>query len=298
MPLPAVSSWSRKKIIMLVLGILVLIIIIVASCVICLYSTSRGTNTSKTWKGRGTTRNLKEIVLGRCYDYLNQNPDMGKKDCNAIWTEFTKVLYHKDPCSITVNNYRTIAGLTEQNVYCNKSLLWSRTNDLVHQYTKASDFMTLEDTFLGYLFNGLTWCGMDDSTGMNFESCPAWNECANNTISSFWKMASATFARLSCGLVQVMLNGSVDGDIVRKESILRSIEIPSMNPERVREVTLWIMQDIDGPDRNSCSSPSVLELQSYIEQHNLTYSCIDNYRPVQLLQCMEDPGSLVCKSYN
>lgn len=41
-----------------------------------------------------------------------------------------------------------------------QSLFWSKTNDLAHRYTKSSHgFLTLEDTLLGYMFDGVSWCG-------------------------------------------------------------------------------------------------------------------------------------------
>ncbi|KAM5194095.1 ADP-ribosyl cyclase/cyclic ADP-ribose hydrolase 1-like [Mantella aurantiaca] len=250
---------------------------------------------NKRYKGRGTTPNLRNIIVGRCYHYTTLYPGTGVKDCNSIWQELTDAVFRKDPCNITEEDYEKLAQVASQTIPCDKTLLWSRTNDLVHRYTKATeDFMTLEDTFLGFLFNGLTWCGKLASPGMNYNSCPAWNECSNNSLLSFWKMASATFAQSSCGIVNVMLNGSVDGAIARNESILRTVEIPSMNSEKVSEVKLWIIDDIQGQDKNSCNSASLLELQHYIEEHKLTYSCIDNYKPVQALQCVDNPDHHVC----
>ncbi|KAG8453526.1 hypothetical protein GDO86_000235 [Hymenochirus boettgeri] len=82
---------------------------------------------------------------------------------------------------------------------------------------------------------------------MNPDSCPAWDECDHNPISSFWKKASATFAKSSCGIVKVMLNGSADGGVARKESILRTVEIPSMNQNAVSEIQFWIMDNVMAP---------------------------------------------------
>ncbi|KAE8629198.1 hypothetical protein XENTR_v10000392 [Xenopus tropicalis] len=192
--------------------------------------------------------------------------------------------------------YRRLIINAMINLYiCPQSLLWSKTNSLVHRYTKASqDFLTLEDTFLGSMFDGLMFCGKSYSSEMNYDSCPAWDECDHNAISAFWKTASATFAKASCGVVNVMLNGSADGGVARKESILRTVEVPSMNVNAVSEVRLWIMDNLEGPDKNSCNTESVLELKAYIEQHNLAFSCVDNYKPVQLLQCIETPDLPAC----
>uniref|UniRef100_A0A6I8RHV3 ADP-ribosyl cyclase/cyclic ADP-ribose hydrolase 1 n=1 Tax=Xenopus tropicalis TaxID=8364 RepID=A0A6I8RHV3_XENTR len=228
------------------------------------------------WKGQGTTKNLKDIVLGRCYNYITMNPNIWLRNCDAIWERLTDAVYKKNPCNITEEDFKPLAALASQTIPCNKSLLWSKTNSLVHRYTKASqDFLTLEDTFLGSMFDGLMFCGKSYSSAM----ATGW---------------AVLFAKASCGVVNVMLNGSADGGVARKESILRTVEVPSMNVNAVSEVRLWIMDNLEGPDKNSCNTESVLELKAYIEQHNLAFSCVDNYKPVQLLQCIETPDLPAC----
>ncbi|KAM4052194.1 ADP-ribosyl cyclase/cyclic ADP-ribose hydrolase 1-like isoform 2-T2 [Anomaloglossus baeobatrachus] len=227
-------------------------------------------NPSKKYNGAGTTYNLRNIIIGRCYHYMSLHPGVGDKNCSGIWQELVDAVQRKDPCKITEEDYKHLALMAVQTIPCDKTLLWSRTNDLVHRYTKATEnFITLEDTFLGFVFNGLMWCGKTFRPGMNFKCCPAWNECDHNSILSFWKMASAAFARASCGSVNVMLNGSADGDIARKESILRTVEIPTMDPTRVSEVNVWVIDDIQGEDK-----------------------------PVQALQCAENPNHAACNRCN
>ncbi|XP_075050784.1 ADP-ribosyl cyclase/cyclic ADP-ribose hydrolase 1-like [Mixophyes fleayi] len=280
------QHWTRS--------ILALAVIILTPCVVNSHAPSKKEQPQK-WSGPGTSQNLRNILVGRCFHYMSLYPDVGQKNCYGIWDALINAVYRKNPCNITEEDYEQLANVTGQTIPCDKTLLWSRTNDLVHRYTKATEnFVTLEDTFLGFLFNGLMWCGKTSGPGMNFKSCPAWNACDNNAISSFWKMASATFARTSCGVVNVMLNGSTDGAIARKESILRTVEIPSMDPANVSEVKLWVIDDITGEDRNSCNSESLLELKKYIEEHKLKYSCIDNYKPVQALQCVNNYDQAAC----
>ncbi|XP_018426666.1 PREDICTED: ADP-ribosyl cyclase/cyclic ADP-ribose hydrolase 1-like isoform X2 [Nanorana parkeri] len=280
-------------------SILALSVIILASCYSDAEEECFMKLLNKRYKGPGTTPNLKNIIVGRCYHYMSLYTNKWVKDCSRIWYELTDAVFRKDPCNVTEEDYINLSQVAAQTIPCDKTLLWSRTNDLVHRYTKATEnFMTLEDTFLGFLFNGLTWCGKSASSGMNYHSCPAWDECSNNSLSSFWKMASANFAQASCGIVNVMLNGSADGAITRKESILRMVEIPSMDPDKVSEVKLWVIDDIQGQDKNSCHSGSLVELQHYIEGHNLTYSCVDNYKPVQTLQCVDNPDHHVCNQCN
>lgn len=47
-------------------------------------------------------------------------------------------------------------------------MLWSKTSELVHKYTKdkgKKDCFTQEDTLLGNILNDETWCGKEDSNG-------------------------------------------------------------------------------------------------------------------------------------
>ncbi|XP_068123787.1 ADP-ribosyl cyclase/cyclic ADP-ribose hydrolase 1-like [Hyperolius riggenbachi] len=276
-------------------SIIALALIILASCLGETWAAGPTKLQNKRWKGAGTTQNLKNIIVGRCYHYLSLYPAIGEKDCNGIWQELSDAVFKKDPCNITEADYQKLAEVAGQTIPCDKTLLWSRTDDLVHRYTKATgNFVTLEDTFLGFLFNGLTWCGRPNQPGMNYKSCPAWNECDNNSLTSFWKMASAAFARASCGTVNVMLNGSVDGAIARRESFFRTVEIPSMNPDKVSEVKLWVIDDIEGEDKNSCNTDSLLELKLFIQLHKLKFSCIDNFKPVQALQCVGNYEHAAC----
>nr|KAG8537342.1 hypothetical protein GDO81_024692 [Engystomops pustulosus] len=56
----------------------------------------------------------------------------------------------------------------------------------------------------------------------------------------------------------------------------------------------FLISKFDSYFRNSCDSASLMELENYIEEHKLKYSCIDNYRPVQALQCADNPDHAAC----
>ena len=64
----------------------------------------------------GSTPRIKEIVLGRCYDFQKKRigPDTSKwKDCNKIWEAFHKGFAYKDPCKLTQNDYKDFFAATE-----------------------------------------------------------------------------------------------------------------------------------------------------------------------------------------
>ncbi|XP_007424925.2 ADP-ribosyl cyclase/cyclic ADP-ribose hydrolase 1 [Python bivittatus] len=196
---------------------------------------------------------------------------------------------------MTEEDYQPLMEMARQSIPCNKSLFWSKTHDLVHRYTKINnDFLTLEDTLLGYIADGISWCGNPFDSGVNYESCPKWTECESNPSSVYWKLASKMFAEASCGTVQVMLNGSTASGAFRKSSIFGSVEIVNLNPEKVSKMQIWLMHDIDGPQRESCTGHSIAQLKEILKNHNISVSCEDNYRPAQLLQCTRNPNHTAC----
>lgn len=67
------GSARRRQRCVLLAGIAILLIALVLAAVLASALTGRKEEASPEplrWQGRGTTRNLREIVLGRCYSYL------------------------------------------------------------------------------------------------------------------------------------------------------------------------------------------------------------------------------------
>ena len=63
----------------------------------------------------GSTPKIKEIVLGRCFDFQNEKlgPDKSKwKDCNKIWEAFHKGFAYKNPCKLTQDDYKPFFSAT------------------------------------------------------------------------------------------------------------------------------------------------------------------------------------------
>ncbi|KAF2976502.1 hypothetical protein EK904_014322 [Melospiza melodia maxima] len=95
------------------------------------------------------------------------------KDCLKIWESLKDAFIYKNPCNITPEDYQPLMELARHPIPCNKtlylisqSLFWSKTNDLVHRYTKSNqNFLTLEDTLLGYMADRVSWCGDPSAPG-------------------------------------------------------------------------------------------------------------------------------------
>ncbi|KAI7790200.1 putative ADP-ribosyl cyclase 1-like, partial [Triplophysa rosa] len=111
--------------------------------------------------------------------------------CEDIWSAFVQAYVGKDPCSVPPEAYNPLVNSVQQKIPCNKNLFWSRTKDMAHAFTKNRDcLMTLEDTLMGFMFDGLKWCSSNGSKETFTTGCPGWTECANNPVRSFWSRAS------------------------------------------------------------------------------------------------------------
>ncbi|KAG3276877.1 ADP-ribosyl cyclase/cyclic ADP-ribose hydrolase 1 [Ictidomys tridecemlineatus] len=250
------------------------------------------------WHGRGTTSHFSEIVLGRCFTYTQLiRPELRDQDCRKILDAFKSAFLSKNPCNITKEDYQPLLKLDTQTIACNKTLFWSKLKDLAHQYTGVQqELVTLEDTLLGYMADRLTWCGDPSTSDLNYQSCPHWrNDCSNNPGSVFWKAISQKFAEAACGVVQVMLNGSLT-EPFDKNSIFGSVEIFNLRPEKVHTVQVWVMQDIGKGPSDSCSGSSLNELKLIVNKRNMTFVCQNNYRPARFVQCVKNPEHPSCRS--
>ncbi|XP_016079659.1 PREDICTED: ADP-ribosyl cyclase/cyclic ADP-ribose hydrolase 1-like, partial [Miniopterus natalensis] len=114
------------------------------------------------------------------------------KNCPQIKDAFIKAFISKDPCKSTEQDYKELMDLTSQTIPCNKSILWSKSEELTKLYSHAyPELFMLEDTLMGYIADNLTWCGDEGSSEINSQSCPDWTyECTNNTMYVFWKTVS------------------------------------------------------------------------------------------------------------
>ena len=57
--------------------------------------------------GKGSTPHLKDIVLGRCWDFQVQKQHaVSAKNCSKIWELFYTAFAYKDPCNTTFADYK------------------------------------------------------------------------------------------------------------------------------------------------------------------------------------------------
>ncbi|XP_048220455.1 ADP-ribosyl cyclase/cyclic ADP-ribose hydrolase 1 [Perognathus longimembris pacificus] len=277
----------RKCLICLGVGLLVVAVSVVTVVGVLKWRQSK----PLAWNGTRTTPHFSEIFLGRCYTYTQVlRPGLGNPDCVSIMNAFKSAFISKNPCNITEEDYRPLIELDKQAIPCNKSLFWSKSNDLAHQYTQIQrEMFTLEDTLLGYMANDLSWCGDPNTSEMNEHSCPNWRlNCPNNPVSVFWKVLSRKFAENACGVAQVMLNGSLLTPF-DKSSTFGSVEVLHLNPQKVHTLQAWVMNDLGILPSASCSKTSINELKMIVNQKHISFECHPNYRPARLIQCVKTP---------
>ncbi|XP_024068045.2 ADP-ribosyl cyclase/cyclic ADP-ribose hydrolase 2 [Terrapene carolina triunguis] len=243
----------------------------------------------KKWKGEGTTSNLESIVIGRCYEYIRiVNPSVGEKNCTEIWEAFKKAFINKDPCNILPSDYELFINLSLHTIPPNKSLFWENNHLLVTSYSdRTRRYMPLCDTLIGSFGDFLNWCGQANDTGFNYDSCPNTEECENNAVESFWKIASITYAKQSSGVIYIMLNGSAIGGAYPVKGFFADYEVPNFQKDRISRIEIWVMDDIGGPDLDSCGRGSVQILEERLKTMGYDITCIDNYKSVLLLKCLD-----------
>ncbi|KAK1346039.1 hypothetical protein QTO34_008508 [Cnephaeus nilssonii] len=242
-------------------------------------------------------------------------------DCGQIGKAFMNAFLSKDPCHSSEQDYQLLLKLTNQTTPCHTSVFWSKSNQLAHLYTRVrQDMFTLEDTLIGYIADGLYWCGDAGSSGLNAPVLVLSNEQNDDSklvtvfLSGVWRVrfpwvskapglsgkqtARLTalkelsvavakpirkliltmsqslgiecrgivgflflfqFAENACGVVQVVLNGSITNTFDKNRYWGR----------RVMGA---------GGGHHSCSSPIIDDLKFILSKRNISFTCQDDYR--------------------
>uniref|UniRef100_A0AAX7T851 ADP-ribosyl cyclase/cyclic ADP-ribose hydrolase n=1 Tax=Astatotilapia calliptera TaxID=8154 RepID=A0AAX7T851_ASTCA len=276
----------RRKRCVILIVIVVLIVIVIIAVVLGLTL-------------RQNKSEFKSTFLSRC-EKFNQT------DCQKVWDAFEQAYVNKDPCKVAVEAYDPLIVAAPFKPQCNRMMFWSKTKDVVHGFTEKRDcFVTLEDTLLGSVLDGLTWCGKEGSKGTFTTGCPGWSECENNPVRSFWRRISAAFADVACGDVTAMLSGSIDTPFnptrkkapaesgsgrgiccnrledstkdmlwktARDNNIFASIEVVRFQASRIK--SLNVVMVLQQNAKSNCTDPSLKNLRQTLDT-GITYSCKD-----------------------
>ncbi|ERE90706.1 ADP-ribosyl cyclase/cyclic ADP-ribose hydrolase 2 [Cricetulus griseus] len=240
------------------------------------------------WSGPGTTPHLQSIFLGRCAEYttlLSLQP--GNKNCTAIWEAF-KVVLDKDPCSVLPSDYDLFINLSRHSIPRDKSLFWENNHLLVMSFSENTRrLMPLCDVLYGNVGDFLSWCRQENASGLDYQSCPTSEDCENNAVDSYWKSASMQYSRDSSGVINVMLNGSEPKGAYPVKGFFADFEIPYLQKDKITRIEIWVMHEVGGPIVESCGEGSVKILEDRLEALGFQHSCINDYRPVKFLMCVD-----------
>ncbi|XP_007167413.2 ADP-ribosyl cyclase/cyclic ADP-ribose hydrolase 2 [Balaenoptera acutorostrata] len=240
------------------------------------------------WSGQGTIPHLQSIFLGRCAEYIAVlSPELRDKNCTAIWEAF-KLVLDKDPCSVLPSDYDLFINLSRHSIPRDKSLFWENNHLLVTSYAEnGRRFMPLCNVLYGMVGDFLSWCRQKNASGLDYQSCPTSEDCENNPVDSYWKSASIQYAKDSSGVIYVMLNGSEPTGAYPVKGFFADFEIPHLQKDKITRLEIWVMHEIGGSNVESCGEGSVKILEERLQKMGFQYSCINDYKPVKLLQCVQ-----------
>lgn len=265
----------------LILGVCLLFLLLVIAVSLGVGLSRRSPSSSKD----RVVGNFENVVITRCESFLDQNGEKSSGNtCEEVWDAFSGAYVGKDPCDVPMEAYDPLINAVTPKDTCNRMLFWSKTKDIVHQFTEARKcLVTLEDTLLGSVMDGLTWCGKKGNKETFTTGCPEWMACERNPVRSFWNRVSAAFAESACGDVTVMLNGSISTPF-HPDSIFGSIEVKRFSPPRMK--TLNVVLVTKGNDTADCGNESLQDLQDVLNP-SLTYTCTEVQR-AKILDCISD----------
>lgn len=225
---------------------------------------------------------FKETFFTRCERFKGY-------DCQKVWEAFQQAYVNRDPCQVPIEAYDPLIAAAPFQPECNRMMFWSRTKDVVHDFTEKKDcFVTLEDTMLGAVLDDLTWCGKEGSSETFTSGCPPWSdECITSPVRSFWNRVSAAYADSACGEVTAMLNGSIATPF-NPRSIFRTVEVKRLNATRVKTLNVVLVTQ-EGEKREDCTNDSLNDLQKELDK-GIKYTCTEAPKS-RIVACSSDPAA-------
>ncbi|CAF4514462.1 unnamed protein product, partial [Rotaria sp. Silwood2] len=248
-------------------------------------------------KTNGTTCGLKDIMIGRCYEYQYI------KNCTNLYELFESAIRYKPYCSMNLSTYENYFQHSFDGIQViDKAMFWSGTYAVAHTYSNHGiNYITLEDTLAAAMVSGLTWCGKDnDSEGFDYVSCP--NNCEDNLWAddAFWGVASKTFAQKAAGEIYLVLNGSQSNDHAsfRNNSYFAKYELPNLQRTGQYRVTKLNVLLLHSPDRKvveKCGENSLITLETIVRNYQIEYICKDDPEELILIMCSNEWEARECQ---
>ncbi|XP_073344396.1 ADP-ribosyl cyclase/cyclic ADP-ribose hydrolase 1-like [Pagrus major] len=189
--------------------------------------------------------------------------------CEELLASFEKAYVGKRPYYFPETEYEPAFVVAPYTHPGEKTMLWSdRGGEWAHKFTENRGCLfTLENTLLGYVMDGQTWCGLKGLEG-TYEPFCQW--CSNNTVDSFWTIASMKFARHATGAVTAMLDG--DAREPFDPNSFFGLETKQLLHPRVTNLDIILVTNKEGV----CEKATSLQgLEKSITQRNISYSCTE-----------------------
>ena len=267
-------------------------------------------------KNNGTTENFKEIVLGRCFEYIHvlhrDNCEINLSDfnCSQIWNSFSKVVVNKNPCQVSIEDFDQFLRLTSHPYPTHRSIFWSGTYQAVHQskYRKYccllinNQFLvsrlkgdwTLEDTLSGFLLDGLNFCS-DNKSGNFLTVCPS--DCVTRS-NPFWNAISKNYATKATDRVVVVLNGTRSYGALSNQSTFFNYELPFFNFAKINHFQIILLHSPDMPKYETCQMPKTLNiLKNILQSNKVAYECIDDNFYLKNFKCIQNQNLPECQKF-
>ncbi|NWH75771.1 BST1 hydrolase, partial [Piaya cayana] len=55
-------------------------------------------------------------------------------------------------------------------------------------------------------------------------------------------------------------------------------EIPNLQKDKISQIVIWVVDNIEGPDLESCGKKTVKKLEDRLKNLGFDVSCTDNYK--------------------
>ncbi|KFQ43004.1 ADP-ribosyl cyclase 2, partial [Nestor notabilis] len=55
-------------------------------------------------------------------------------------------------------------------------------------------------------------------------------------------------------------------------------EIPNLQKDKISQIAIWVVDDIGGPDTDSCGTHTVEKLENRLKTLGYDVTCTDNYK--------------------
>nr|XP_020481606.1 ADP-ribosyl cyclase/cyclic ADP-ribose hydrolase 1-like [Labrus bergylta] len=210
---------------------------------------------------------FEDTFMRKCSEFKEK-----KEICEKAWVIFEKAYVGKDPDTVTPDKYNDLFDEFPFKYPCEKSLLWSKTGHLLKLVEKGKCYVPIVHTMLGYVLDGLIWCGKKNSPKtFTDDTCVATDI---NPFISFWTTASIRYTQHACKEVKVLLNGDVT-DPYDIDSFLSNSEVPYLEHPRVTKLAVILAVEKEG---TQCNDKSLKNLKNYVEQKKIVYDCKEVFK--------------------